>query len=154
MKIKNIKTVKTDEMYNKEWTEVLSVKNRLLQLSDWTQLPDSGLTDNCVKNFMEWRTSLKKLRRSTATSIKNVIHTTNVLRDNSPPLEWSQHTLSTDKDEKITLTATEILVLLAKGGTTPKKNVFVQKLSKKMGLTVDQTIEYIDLEVEKILEKI
>lgn len=154
MKIKNIKTVKTEEMHNKEWTEVLSVKNRLLQMSDWTQLPDSGLSDNCVKNFMEWRTSLKKLRRSTATSIKNVIHTTNVLRDNIPAIEWGQSTPSTDKDERIALTATEILVLLAKGGTTAKKNVFVQKLSKKMGLTVDQTIEYIDLEVEKILEKI
>ena len=154
MKIKNIKMIKTDEMHNKEWTEVLSVKNRLLQLYDWTQLPDSGLTDNCVKNFMEWRSSLKKLRRSTATSIKNVIHTTNVLRDNIPPLEWSQHTQPTDKDEEITLTTTEILVLLAKGGTSQKKNVFVQKLSKKMGLTIDQTIEYIDSEVEKILEKI
>lgn len=154
MKIKNIKTVKTDEMHNKEWTEVLSVKNRLLQLSDWTQLPDSGLTDKCVKSFMEWRASLKKLRRSTATSIKNVIHTTNVLRDNTPPLEWNHQTSPTDKDEKITLSATEILVLLAKSGGTPKKNIFAQKLSKKMGLTIDQTTEYIDSEVEKILEKI
>ena len=36
----------------------------LLYLTDWTQLPDSGLTDACVAKFVTYRASLKTIRRT------------------------------------------------------------------------------------------
>jgi len=36
----------------------------LLADTDWTQLPDSGLTDACIAKFVTYRTSLREIRRS------------------------------------------------------------------------------------------
>tara|TARA_E500000331_G_scaffold330251_1_gene351612 strand:+ start:410 stop:613 length:204 start_codon:yes stop_codon:yes gene_type:complete len=37
---------------------------KLLRLSDWTQLTDCGLTDACVAKFVTYRASLRVIRRT------------------------------------------------------------------------------------------
>lgn len=64
LKIGKIKTEKTDEQENSAWAEVMSHKNKLLLNSDWTQLPDSGLTDECIDQWKGWRQQLKNINRS------------------------------------------------------------------------------------------
>lgn len=46
------------------WAEVLSHRNKLLANTDWTQLPDSGLTPECVERWKTWRKLLKSITRN------------------------------------------------------------------------------------------
>tara|TARA_B100001057_G_C22107582_1_gene665659 strand:+ start:305 stop:535 length:231 start_codon:yes stop_codon:yes gene_type:complete len=43
---------------------IQSTANEILQLSDWTQLPDSGLTSDCVALFKTYRTAIRTIRRT------------------------------------------------------------------------------------------
>lgn len=63
-KIHQLQLSKTDVQEAKEWAEVLSHRNKLLMNSDWTQLPDAGLTEECVQNWRNWRAIARQLRRS------------------------------------------------------------------------------------------
>ena len=36
----------------------------ILQASDWTQLPDSGLTSDCVAAFATYRASIRTIRQT------------------------------------------------------------------------------------------
>jgi len=48
-------------------TAELAVKetaNDILQLSDWTQLADSGLTSDCVALFATYRASIRTIRKT------------------------------------------------------------------------------------------
>ena len=38
---------------------------RILLKTDWTQLPDSGLTDACVALFATYRASIRTIRQTT-----------------------------------------------------------------------------------------
>jgi len=40
----------------------------LLNISDWTQLSDSGLTDACVTAFATYRASLRTIRKTNPSS--------------------------------------------------------------------------------------
>ncbi len=62
-KIGNLNVGKTDEQESQLWAEVLSHRNKLLSNSDWTQVPDSGLTLECVEQWRGWRKSLKAINR-------------------------------------------------------------------------------------------
>ena len=44
--------------------DVEETANLILQDSDWTQLPDSGLTDDCVALFKTYRASIRTIRRT------------------------------------------------------------------------------------------
>jgi len=37
---------------------------KILNATDWTQLPDSGLTDACVALFATYRESIRTIRRT------------------------------------------------------------------------------------------
>ena len=37
---------------------------KLLKATDWTQLPDSGLTDACVALFATYRASIRTIRKT------------------------------------------------------------------------------------------
>ena len=50
--------------YTKHWDAVIDKRNRRLQASDWTQIPDSPLTD---AKKTEWATYRQKLRDLPAT---------------------------------------------------------------------------------------
>ena len=38
--------------------------DKLLSKTDWTQLPDSGLTDACVAAFATYRASIRTIRQT------------------------------------------------------------------------------------------
>ena len=40
----------------------------ILKTSDWTQLPDSGLTSDCVATFKTYRASIRTIRRTNPSS--------------------------------------------------------------------------------------
>ena len=40
----------------------------LLKATDWTQLPDSGLTDACVALFVTYRTAIRNIRKTNPAS--------------------------------------------------------------------------------------
>ena len=52
----------------------------ILNASDWTQLPDSGLTSDCVAAFAAYRASLRPVRRT---------HPANPTWPDAPTEEWS-----------------------------------------------------------------
>lgn len=62
-KISKIQTERTAEQETNVWLEVLSHRNKLLLNSDWTQLADCGLTDECVYQWKSWRQQLKNVTR-------------------------------------------------------------------------------------------
>lgn len=63
-KIAKVKVEKTVEQEQNEWAEVLSHRNKLLLNSDWTQLPDSGLTEQSAQQWKDWRSMLKNITQS------------------------------------------------------------------------------------------
>jgi len=52
----------------------------LLEATDWTQLPDSGLTDACVALFATYRASIRTIRQTTPA---------NPTWPDAPTEEWS-----------------------------------------------------------------
>lgn len=52
----------------------------ILQASDWTQLPDSGLTDACVAAFASYRASIRTIRQT---------NPDNPTWPNAPSEEWA-----------------------------------------------------------------
>lgn len=56
---------KTEEQDNVEWLEVISNRNRLLALSDWTQLKDSNLTEDNISEWAVWREKLRCITKET-----------------------------------------------------------------------------------------
>jgi hypothetical protein len=64
-------------------TAELAVKetaNDILQLSDWTQLADSGLTSDCVALFATYRASIRTIRKT---------NPANPTWPDAPTEEWS-----------------------------------------------------------------
>jgi len=45
-------------------TIVLQTAEELLRRTDWTQLPDSGLTPDCVALFKTYRASIRTIRKT------------------------------------------------------------------------------------------
>ena len=54
--------------------------DKLLSKTDWTQLPDSGLTDACVALFKTYRASIRTIRRTSPS---------NPTWPDAPTEEWS-----------------------------------------------------------------
>ena len=52
----------------------------ILNATDWTQLPDSGLTDACVALFVTYRASIRTIRQTTPA---------NPTWPDAPAEEWS-----------------------------------------------------------------
>lgn len=47
---------------------VKDTADALLQASDWTQIPNNGLTDSCQTLFTTYRTSIRAIRQSDSAS--------------------------------------------------------------------------------------
>ena len=47
---------------------VKGTADTILQSTDWTQLPDSGLTSDCVAAFKTYRASIRTIRRTNPSS--------------------------------------------------------------------------------------
>ena len=52
----------------------------ILKATDWTQLPDSGLTDACVSAFATYRASIRTIRQT---------NPDNLTWPDAPTEEWS-----------------------------------------------------------------
>lgn len=63
-KISGLKVGRTEEQEMARWAEIFSHRNKLLLNSDWTQLDDCGLTDECKDQWRGWRQQLKNVNRS------------------------------------------------------------------------------------------
>ena len=61
--------------------EVVSTAQAILKATDWTQLPDSGLTDACVALFATYRASIRTIRKN---------NPSNPTWPDAPTEEWSQ----------------------------------------------------------------
>lgn len=48
--------------------DVAGTAEALLKATDWTQLPNSGLTDACVTLFATYRASIRTIRKTTPAS--------------------------------------------------------------------------------------
>lgn len=46
---------------------IVKTAEYILQASDWTQLPDSGLTTDCVEAFKTYRNAIRTIRRTNPT---------------------------------------------------------------------------------------
>jgi len=74
----NYKNIWTKTPVNEvDVTETASV---ILQATDWTQLPDSGLTDACVALFATYRASIRTIRQT---------NPDNPIWPDAPTEEWS-----------------------------------------------------------------
>jgi hypothetical protein len=43
---------------------IVKTADYILQASDWTQIPNSGLTDDCVTAFNTYRASIRTIRKT------------------------------------------------------------------------------------------
>ena len=59
---------------------VVSDAEAILKATDWTQLPDSGLTDACVTLFATYRASIRTIRKN---------NPSNPTWPDAPAEEWS-----------------------------------------------------------------
>ena len=50
--------------YSTDGMNSLAVAERLLDNTDWTQIPNSGLTSDCVTAFGTYRASLRTIRKN------------------------------------------------------------------------------------------
>ena len=62
------------------------VAQKLLRETDWTQIPNSGLTDACVSAFGTYRDALRVIRKR---SNSNISDTALETWPNVPTEEWS-----------------------------------------------------------------
>jgi hypothetical protein len=80
-KIKNLKYASSELKDKMELSSILGKRNRLLGDSDWTQMPDVDLTDECKHLWKAWR----KRVRSVDVLDKKSLQTLNDLEENRPP---------------------------------------------------------------------
>ena len=61
-------------------TGVTLTATAILNATDWTQIPNNGLTDACVTAFNEYRASIRTIRRT---------NPSNPTWPNAPTEEWT-----------------------------------------------------------------
>ena len=59
---------------------IQSTANAILELSDWTQIPNNGLTSDCVTAFTTYRASIRTIRKT---------NPANPTWPDAPTEEWS-----------------------------------------------------------------
>lgn len=59
---------------------IVETANAILQSSDWTQIPNNGLTDDCVAAFKTYRASIRTIRKT---------NPNNPTWPDTPTEEWS-----------------------------------------------------------------
>lgn len=63
-KLSNVEYTLTDEVINRKWSAVYAFRNKLLSMSDWTQLGDSNIPQN-IKNFWKtWRQKIRNIKKA------------------------------------------------------------------------------------------
>ena len=83
-KIQNINTEITDEQVAIEWAQVVSTRNKLLEISDWTQLGDVFLSPESKKQWSIWRQKLRKINKANIENPKNAKEELEQLKNDMP----------------------------------------------------------------------
>lgn len=64
-KLSNVEYVVTEEVLQRQWLEVYAKRNKLLTMSDWTQIPDVEIQQSVRNLWRKWRQKLRGIKRST-----------------------------------------------------------------------------------------
>lgn len=99
-KIKSLKVVENPESIKALWVNALSHRNQLLINTDWTQLPDSGLTPECVLAFKVWRNKLRIIKANSRVPVEAVVNTVISIGSEMPKLVWLDDSQTTVENFK------------------------------------------------------
>lgn len=94
-KIKNLKIIPTKEKLANNWNEVKSFKNRLLQNSDWINMPDNDLQDDIIRLWVEWRHRVRRVEEFIITDVDKAMEYLQDLQNNQPPVKYKNDQYST-----------------------------------------------------------
>lgn len=67
-----------------KWTDINKSKNLLLSQTDWTQLPDTGLSANSVLEWRKWRDEVRKINQDNYDERIPAVLALKKLKDNHP----------------------------------------------------------------------
>ena len=72
-----------------EWKTIDSRRNVLLDKSDWTQLPDAGLSRRCTVEYRLWRKELRRVNTKNYSDRLEATKELHRLRDCKPEVEYA-----------------------------------------------------------------
>ena len=75
----NYKNISINMSIDTDEQNAINTAEAILKATDWTQLPDSGLTDACVALFATYRANIRNIRKNP----------TNPTWPDAPTEEWS-----------------------------------------------------------------
>lgn len=102
-RIKNLKVTATKEKLANDWNEVKSFKNRLLQNSDWINMPDNDLQDGIVRLWVEWRKRVRRVEEFVVTDVSKALDYLVDLQNNQPPVKYKNDEHPTVEHFKVEL---------------------------------------------------
>lgn len=140
LKIQNLDTATTDYQIEIEWSKLISKRNKLLEISDWSQLGDVFLTAESKKQWSIWRQKLRKVNRKTFT----------VLEDAQNVLEL----LNNEMPKSTTLDEAEFDSRIINGEITPTKEIH-RITVKEQPIIIKEEIDTprFEMMLKEILEK-
>jgi len=94
-RIKNLKVSATKEKLANDWNEVKSFKNRLLQNSDWINMPDNDLQDDIVRLWVDWRKRVRRVEEFMITDVSKALDYLVDLQNNQPPVKYKNDEYAT-----------------------------------------------------------
>lgn len=83
-KLKNVQYKITEEVLTRKWLTVRSKRNRLLALSDWTQLGDVNIPQNIRGLWRRWRQKVRDVNQTTVNNPDNAATLLQTLEDQMP----------------------------------------------------------------------
>lgn len=83
-KIQNLDTEITNDQIEIQWSEVFSTRNKLLEISDWTQLADVFLDAESKKQWSIWRQKLRKVNRKNFNNLQEAKDVLELLKKEIP----------------------------------------------------------------------
>ena len=72
------------------WDDISMGRNLMLTQSDWTQLPDSELSESCVMAWRTWRKEVRKIDRQNFNSRLSAVKRITELKISKPKLEYAE----------------------------------------------------------------
>lgn len=83
-KLSNVKYEITNEVMVRKWSDVNTKRNRLLLLSDWTQLTDVNIPLNIKKLWVNWRSKVRNVKKTTINDPNKALSLLNALEQQMP----------------------------------------------------------------------
>lgn len=78
-KISNLQILLTDEVINRKWNDVIVKRNKLLSISDWTQLSDAPINKEMRNMWTKWRQKVRQVKKSAIINSEKALELLNVL---------------------------------------------------------------------------